>query len=82
MRQHAEHHFTDNLDISLPHRPTIKNKLHTKYSLLVTWCNKPGEIHGWRNVRPDVLTRVDSQLYRIRTITAESRGVRISRLML
>ncbi len=33
-------------------------------------------------VRPDVLTRVDSQLYRVRTITAESREVRRPRLML
>ncbi len=33
-------------------------------------------------VRPDFLTRVDSQLYHVRTVTAESREVRRSRLML
>ncbi len=33
-------------------------------------------------VRPDVLTRVDSQLYHVRTITAESREVRKPRLRL
>ncbi len=33
-------------------------------------------------VRPNFLTRVDSQLYRVRTVTAESREIRRPRLML
>ncbi len=37
---------------------------------------------GGYSVRPDVLTRVDSQLYRVHTVTAESQEVRRSRLML
>ncbi len=48
----------------------------TSYNDMSTVMIKMTAPEGNTCVRPDFLTRVDSQLYRIRTVTAESREVR------